>query len=86
MPIYEYKCTECEVTDTLVAATFEDVATCHLCGGLMVRLDDPFNPFCPPILAPDCPCPWCAGPDPGPPVKSHKMCERHAREFMEEVP
>jgi len=31
-------------------------------------------------------CPWCAGPDPGPPVKSHKMCERHAREFMEEVP
>lgn len=37
-----------------------------------------------PALDPD--CPWCVGPDPGPPVKSHKMCAHHAAEFMGEVP
>jgi putative FmdB family regulatory protein len=75
MPIYDFQCTDCSTIDTRLAAMFEDEATCHVCGGLMRRLSDPF------AINPD--CPWCTGPESGPPVKSHKICARHAAELAE---
>ncbi len=42
MPIYEYKCRICGVQDQRFAGFDDDIAACHLCPGLMLRLSDPF--------------------------------------------
>ena len=80
MPLYEFQCADCLIKDYRVAATFEDVATCHICGGLMRRLSDPFAPELPKI------CAWCFPGEVSGPRVSHGICAHHAKEFMKEAP
>jgi putative FmdB family regulatory protein len=82
VPLYEFQCTGCSTKDYRVAATFEDVATCHICGSLMRRLSDPFAPELPKV------CAWCQAEsgEVSPLGVSHGICERHAIEFMEDTP
>lgn len=43
MPLYNYQCTDCGTHDQRVAGLDDQFATCHLCGGRMIRTDrDPF--------------------------------------------
>lgn len=39
MPIYDYQCVDCSYTDQRVAGIDDHIALCHVCGGLMMRLD-----------------------------------------------
>jgi putative FmdB family regulatory protein len=82
MPLYEFQCTDCSTKDFRVAASFEDQATCHICGGLMAQLSDPFAP------EPSKPCAWCQAEigEVSPPGVSHGICQRHATAFYDEAP
>jgi putative FmdB family regulatory protein len=42
MPLYNYKCLDCHATDQRLAGLDDATALCVKCGGLMLRLDDPF--------------------------------------------
>ena len=43
MPLYEYSCSDCGAKDHRIGAIDDNCAICHKCGGLMMRLDDPFQ-------------------------------------------
>jgi putative FmdB family regulatory protein len=43
MPLYEYRCADCAIVDKRIAGFDDACAVCHACGGLMVRLTDPFT-------------------------------------------
>lgn len=42
MPLYDYQCGDCGAKDLRIGAIDDQVALCVECGGLMLRLDDPF--------------------------------------------
>jgi putative FmdB family regulatory protein len=42
MPLYNYQCLDCRRRDQRIAGFDDATAVCHLCGGLMLRLCDPF--------------------------------------------
>jgi len=45
MPLYNYRCTECRQPDTRVAGLDDHLAVCHVCRGVMLRVDqDIFAP------------------------------------------
>ncbi len=81
MPDYLYHCNSCGITDTRIAATFEDEATCQ-CGAMMYRIG--------PVELPNIPnpCAWCdqeqgvVRPWPG---VSHGICRKHADELLGEA-
>ncbi len=43
MPLYTYTCVDCGAKDKRIGAFDDNVAICHECGGLMLRLDDPWK-------------------------------------------
>jgi putative FmdB family regulatory protein len=47
MPLYDYQCTDCGRQDQRIGALDDYTALCVDCGGLMLRLDDPFDPAIP---------------------------------------
>ena len=46
MPRYYYQCAHCQIRDTRIAGLDDDLAVCHWCGQVMLRLDlDLFGPY-----------------------------------------
>lgn len=46
MPVYEYKCIQCQAEDERIGGLDDDTALCLECGNLMLRLsDDVFRPY-----------------------------------------
>ncbi len=46
MPMYEYKCIQCQAEDERLGGLDDDTALCLECGNLMLRLnDDAFRPY-----------------------------------------
>ncbi len=42
MPLYDYQCVDCTERDLRIGGLDDAMAICHICGGVMLRLDDPF--------------------------------------------
>ncbi len=46
MPVYNYQCIYCQVTESRIGGVDDHLAICANCWGLMVRLDhDLFSPY-----------------------------------------
>ncbi len=43
MPLYNYQCPDCGAHDQRLGGLDDHLALCLDCGGLMLRLDDPFT-------------------------------------------
>jgi putative FmdB family regulatory protein len=42
MPLYDYQCVDCGAKDQRIGAIDDGCALCVACGGLMLRITDPF--------------------------------------------
>ena len=43
MPLFEYQCIDCHARDQRIAGLDDYTARCVQCGGLMLRISDPFG-------------------------------------------
>lgn len=75
MSIYTYRCVDCNRQEQIIGGLDDSVALCT-CGGLMLRLDDPFEP--------KTVCAWCSL-EQGGPLVSHGICDKHAAELLAEA-
>jgi hypothetical protein len=44
MPLYNYVCMDCLTWDPRIGGLDDHTGVCHLCTGMMLRSDDPFEP------------------------------------------
>ncbi len=64
MPLYSYRCLDCHAEDQRLAGLDDATAICVNCGGMMLRLEDPFLLLwdeVTPEIDPKDKCPECDG-------------------------